>query len=158
MRNRWRLQKSTPEHQPTFNMKISHIVWEQKEEEVFAEMAKLMGLPFADSKTRNWFSYLSKALRNVTSRLTAEEEAEMRQELEQRKRDGNPDHVKRKCVVTFENVVQGCGAICSARFSYIVFTDNYLLTCTHTDWQKNSSTSALMMRQDETIWKWVFFP
>jgi len=96
VRNRWHLQKSTPEHQPTFNIKISHIVWEQKEEEVFAEIAKLMGLPFADSKTRNWFSYLSKALGNVISRLTAEEQAEMRQELEHRKKHGNPDHVKRK--------------------------------------------------------------
>jgi len=62
----------------------------------FAEIAKLMGLPFADSKTRNWFSYLSKALGNITSRLMAEEQAEMQQELEHRKKHGNPDHVKRK--------------------------------------------------------------
>ena len=96
MCNRWRLQKSTPDAQPTFKIKISNIVWEWKEKEVFAEIATLMNIRHAATKTPGWFAYKSKAIGNVISTMPDREIQKMRREIEHREWEGNPEHIKRK--------------------------------------------------------------
>lgn len=77
-------------------LKISDLIWEHREEDVFKEIARLMNIKHADSTTSGWFGHRSKALKNVRKQLSDAEIDAFRMQIEKRKNEGNPEHIKRK--------------------------------------------------------------
>lgn len=95
MRNTWRGAKISEEPRP-FKVKQIEVLWETKNDLVWAEIATLLGTDTADSNTPHWFTKRMKALKNVYERLTEEEKIELQGECNRRELEGNPEEVKRK--------------------------------------------------------------
>ncbi|KAF9559422.1 hypothetical protein CPC08DRAFT_763300 [Agrocybe pediades] len=96
VRNTWRLQKSTRDRQPSFLVRKSDVVWDQMNKEVFAEIADLMGLEEADTRTEGWFDYRTKAIKNVIDGLDEHQLGKINEEVLRRRKQGNPEHIQRK--------------------------------------------------------------
>jgi len=79
-----------------FKVKINELLWEKKQDLVYAEIARLLGTDTADSNTEHWFSKRMTALKNVYNRLTEEEIIELRAECTRREKEGNPEDIKRQ--------------------------------------------------------------
>jgi len=79
-----------------FKVKINELLWETKQDLVYAEVARLLGMDKADSDTPNWITKRMKALKNVYGRLTEEEKMELQEERKRREKEGNPEELKRQ--------------------------------------------------------------
>jgi hypothetical protein len=78
VRNTWRLPKPTtiaPKIQ--INVKLTTALWLSREEDVWVEIASLLGVPEATSNTPGWFEVRMKALGNMLARMTPEEKEEL---------------------------------------------------------------------------------
>lgn len=54
----------------------------------------MMNIRHADSHTKGWFAHRSKAIGIVIEKLSEDEKHKIRGEIERRKVEGNPEHVK----------------------------------------------------------------
>lgn len=96
MQNTWRVPKADKDPGGILKVKRNEVLWRMKEEEVWAEIARLFGIQSADSNTPGWIGKRMKALQNVHERLTPEEKEELERECERIKREGHPEDLRRQ--------------------------------------------------------------
>lgn len=71
IRNNWRLGDSPT--QSKILVKRTDIVWDQHQDKVFKEIAKMLKVPTATKDTPGWFQCRMKAIGRVTSQMTENE-------------------------------------------------------------------------------------
>ncbi|PPQ80264.1 hypothetical protein CVT25_003703 [Psilocybe cyanescens] len=71
MQNTWRGTKVAETVIFGAPMKRTEVLWHTRKNNVFAEIASLMGLDSASTQTPNWFDFCMKALGNILQRMSA---------------------------------------------------------------------------------------
>ncbi|PPQ76007.1 hypothetical protein CVT25_004621 [Psilocybe cyanescens] len=71
MQNTWRGTKVAETVIAGAAMKRTEVLWRTRKDDVFAEIASLMGLDSASTQTPNWFDFRMKALGNILQRMSA---------------------------------------------------------------------------------------
>jgi len=80
------------------NAKLTQVLWLTQEKDVLAEIASLLGVPEANTKTPGWFGVRMKAMGNIIERMSPEERAELEKERERISQEGHLEDVRRKYV------------------------------------------------------------
>jgi hypothetical protein len=75
---------------------LTDILWWTRQDEVFEEIANLMGLESANTNTIGWFPLRTKASKNILDRMTEEERGMLETEAERLQKEGLPPDVQRK--------------------------------------------------------------
>ncbi len=76
--------------------KRTDLIWRDRKEEVMEEVAKVLGLETATSRSPGFFAARQKALLKMLARLTEIELKALDAEVERISREGNPEEVKRQ--------------------------------------------------------------
>lgn len=79
-------------------MKLTEALWLTREQDVLAEIATLLGVAEATTKTPGWFGLRMKALGNILERMTPEEKAALDIERERISQEGHPEEIRRRFV------------------------------------------------------------
>lgn len=82
-------------------MKKTEVLWKTRQEEVFAEIAMLLGTDSANASTPGWFNQRMPALGNILSRMTTAEKDELEKERQRLDLEGNREEDKRRSVPTY---------------------------------------------------------
>ena len=77
MQNTWRSPKMSKTQSAGLPIKRSELLWLTRKDEVFVEIAELLGVESADTTTPNWFHKRMVAIGNILERMTEEEQAEL---------------------------------------------------------------------------------
>ena len=80
-------------------MKISEVLWKTRQDEVFAEIATLLGIQSANASTPGWFNQRMPALGNILARMTMSEREELEKDRQRLELEGNKEEEKRKSVL-----------------------------------------------------------
>lgn len=72
------------------------MVWKTRQEEVWTEIAKLLGVESANTRTTGWFETRMVAVHNIIARMTAEENAELDEEVARMSKEGHSEEHKRQ--------------------------------------------------------------
>ena len=75
-------------------VKPIEVLWQMRQPDVFAEIARLLGIPSANTKTEGWFSKHMLVLKNILTMMSDEEAEELEREQKQIGTQGYPEHVK----------------------------------------------------------------
>lgn len=65
-------------------------------EEVFAEIASLLGLDSADTSTPGWFPHRLTAIGNIIQNMSDGEKADLDKEVSRLQKEGYPEETRRK--------------------------------------------------------------
>ncbi|KAF8182686.1 hypothetical protein BJ912DRAFT_928435 [Pholiota molesta] len=95
IRNNWRLN-SDETLAANFVVKSTTVLWLQRRDEVFEEIATLLGVPKADTSTKGWFGKRMEAMGNILNRMSASEKQEVDDEAARILREGYDDDQKRR--------------------------------------------------------------
>ena len=98
IQNNWRSHRISQKKVFRFKMKISEVLWKTRQDEVFAEIATLLGIQSATASTPGWFNQRMPALGNVLARMTTAEREELEKECQRLELEGNKEEDKRKSV------------------------------------------------------------
>ena len=66
-------------------VKAMEVLWQMRQQDVFAEIARLLGVPLANANTPGWFNKHMQALKNILSTMSDEEAEELEREQKDRK-------------------------------------------------------------------------
>lgn len=73
-------------------VKRSTVAYQLKKEEVFQEIASILGVPKADTHTDKWFETRTIAIQRVMQRMTPAENRQLDEEVQKIEREGySPD-------------------------------------------------------------------
>ena len=81
MQNNWWSSQKSKGQAPNLIVKQSEVIWNQRREEVFAEITKLLDLESADTNTPGWFEMHLKAIWNIHDHMTDKEQLELEAEV-----------------------------------------------------------------------------
>lgn len=99
VRNTWRLPKSaTSVPKIQIHVKLTDALWLTREEDVLAEIATLLNVSKATTKTDGWFGARMTAMGNIIQRMSPEEKAALEKERERLAQEGYQEDIKRKYV------------------------------------------------------------
>lgn len=122
MQNNWRPRQSSKEQAPNFTVKPIEVLWNTRRDEVFAEIAKLLNVAYADATTPEWFNKHMKALHILKSRLTEEEQSALDHEVIRLAEQGYPEEQKRRSALVPMSIVTIVPILysrCAERYSRI---------------------------------------
>ena len=97
LRNVWRVWK-TPVGKPGCRYRLTDILWWTRQDRVFEEIASIMGLDRADTRTPGWFTLRTKASKNIILAMTEDEKKVLEDESDLMEKEGLPQEVQRRCV------------------------------------------------------------
>lgn len=97
LRNVWRIRK-TPVGKPGGRYRLTDILWWTKQKDVFQEIASILGLDNADTKTPGWFQLRTKASKNIINSMTQEDRNNLENEADRMQKEGLPQDVQRRLV------------------------------------------------------------
>ena len=80
MQNTWHKPKAAENPRMVLKVKPIEVLWQTRQEDVFAEIAKLLGVPSANTNTEGWFSKRMQALKNILRMMSDEEAEELERE------------------------------------------------------------------------------
>jgi len=98
IQNNWRPHRTSHKKVAGVKMKISEVLWKTRPQEVYAEIATLLGIESANASTPGWFNQRMPALGNILARMTTAERGELEKECERLELEGNKEEDKRKSV------------------------------------------------------------
>lgn len=101
LQNNWRCHRKSGKKVPGIKMKKTEVLWKTRQEEVFAEIAMLLGTDSANASTPGWFNQRMPALGNILSRMTTAEKDELEKERQRLDLEGNREEDKRRSVPTY---------------------------------------------------------
>lgn len=81
-----------------FVVKRTDVLWLNRQDEVFAEIAKLLGVEKADTQTKGWFNKRMRAMGNIIERMSDEETDALDKEAARILREGYSVEQKHKSV------------------------------------------------------------
>lgn len=108
VRNTWRVTKLNRDGQFK-QYKLTELVWRKDRDQVFEEIAKLMGIDSADTTTEGWFQHRTKACKNILNGMTDAERNTLHQEAEDLAERGWSEDYRRRWVYTGWSRVPGAG-------------------------------------------------
>lgn len=94
MQNTWRKPKAAENPRMVLKVKPIEVLWQTRQEDVFAEIAKLLSVPSANTNTEGWFSKRMQALKNILRTMSDEEAEELEREQKRIGTQGYPEHIK----------------------------------------------------------------
>jgi hypothetical protein len=77
-------------------VKPIEVLWQTRQQDVFAEIARLLGVPSANTNTEGWFSKRMQAMKNILRTMSDEEAEELQREQKRIGTQGYPEHIKRE--------------------------------------------------------------
>lgn len=77
MQNNWQSAQKSKRKLPTFSVKWSEVIWDQRQDEVWSEIEKLLSVTFADAHTPGWFMKHMMALENVYRQMSRQEKEQV---------------------------------------------------------------------------------
>ena len=77
-------------------VKATEVLWQTRQQDVFAKIARLLGVPSANANTPGWFNKRMQALKNILSTMSDEEAEELEREQNRIAAQGYPDYIKRE--------------------------------------------------------------
>ena len=77
-------------------VKATEVLWQMRQQDVFAEIARLLGVPSANTNTPGWFHKCMQALKNILSTILDEEVEELEREQKRIATQGYPDYIKQE--------------------------------------------------------------
>lgn len=96
MQNNWRSPQKSKAKSVNFKVKRNEVIWNERQDEVLAEIASLLDLESADTHTPGWFEKRMKAIRNIQDRMTGKEKLELEAEVARLSKEGYPEDRKRR--------------------------------------------------------------
>ena len=96
MQNTWHKPKAAENPQMVLKVKPIEVLWQTRQEDVFAEIAKPLGVPSANTNTEGWFSKRMQALKNILRTMSDEEAEELERKQQRIGTQGYPEHIKRE--------------------------------------------------------------
>jgi hypothetical protein len=78
------------------NVKLTTALWMTRQEDVWPEIASLLGVPEASTGTKGWFDVRMKAIGNLIARMSPAEKEELMKERDRIAQEGHPEEIKRK--------------------------------------------------------------
>jgi len=77
-------------------VKPIEVLWQTRQQDVFAEIARLLGILSADANTPGWFQKRMLAMKNILSMMSDEEAEQLERERERIGTQGYPDYIQRE--------------------------------------------------------------
>jgi len=96
MQNTWRKPKAVEAPRMILKVKPIEVLWQTRQQDVFAEIARLLGIPSADANTPGWFQKRMLAMKNILSMMSDEEAEQLERERERIGTQGYPDYIQRE--------------------------------------------------------------
>ena len=72
------------------------VLWWTRLKDVFKEIATILGLDTADTKTPGWFQLRTKASKNIINSMTNEDRNKLENVADQLQKDGFPEELQRR--------------------------------------------------------------
>lgn len=94
--NNWRISKAPAAPPAPLVVKRTDVLWRLRQQEVWIEIADILGIDTADSHTPDWFSHRMVAMKNIISRMTSAELANLDNEVAQLAQKGYSQADQRK--------------------------------------------------------------
>ncbi len=98
MQNNWRLSGISQTESSPISIKRTEVLWRSRREDVFAEIATLLGVESADTNTPGWFHKRMPALGNILRRMTTAEKEELDRERDRMVKEGHTEEDRRRSV------------------------------------------------------------
>lgn len=96
--NNWRARRITQQKVPGLRMKKTEVLWKTRQEDVFAEIAILLGVESANATTPGWFNQRMPAMGNILARMTTLEKQQLEKDRERLQLEGYKEEDKRRSV------------------------------------------------------------
>lgn len=94
--NNWRMEHGMARKSNHFRPSSQTVMWNNRNKEVMAEIANLMGIEEATTKTPGWLHLKSKAISNILDRMSFTEREKFDAEVEAAAHVGYPEERKRR--------------------------------------------------------------
>lgn len=95
IRNVWRIKKTDTRYE-TPKYRLTDVLWWTRPEDVFQEIALIMGIESADSHTKGWFELRTTASKQLINKMRDAEKRKLQDEADQMWSMGLPEELKRK--------------------------------------------------------------
>lgn len=96
--NNWRASRNPTRQPANFVVKRTDVLWKTRQDEVWTEIADILGIDTADTNTPNWFNNRMVAIGNIIGRMTDAELAQLDKEVARIGNEGYSEEEKRKYV------------------------------------------------------------
>lgn len=91
----WRIKKRSSQ-QPGHRIRLTDVLWWTRPNDIFVEIASILGIEAADTRTPGWFALRTKASKNILSRMSDDDRNALENEAERILKEGYPSEVQRK--------------------------------------------------------------
>ena len=81
---------------PGSRYRLTDVLWWTRPKDVFKEIATILGLDTADTKTPGWFQLCTKASKNIINSMTNEDRNKLENVADQLQKDGFPEELQRR--------------------------------------------------------------
>lgn len=98
IQNNWRLRKAGGNTKSLWYVRKSDVIWTTRKDLVFKEIAILLNIDKADTRTPGWFGKRTPAIRQVLSKMLPEEKAQLDKQIKKIESDGYPEEQRRMYV------------------------------------------------------------
>lgn len=88
--------RRTHQAKPGSRFRLTDVLWSTQKEKVFEEIASILGLDHADTKTPGWFGLRTKASKNIIDRMPEDEKKSLEDEADRMQEVGLPKDVQRR--------------------------------------------------------------
>lgn len=95
LRNVWRVRRNTTA-KPGSRYRLTDILWWTREEKVFEEIASILNLETANTRTPGWFQLRTKASKRILDSMSEDERNVLENEADRMRKEGLPPDVQRK--------------------------------------------------------------
>jgi len=95
LRNVWRVKRNIPA-KPGSRYRLTDVLWWTREEKVFEEIASILNLESANTRTPGWFQLRTKASKRILDSMSEDERNVLENEADRMRKEGLPQDVQRK--------------------------------------------------------------
>jgi hypothetical protein len=99
VRNNWRPYSTTQETRTNVKVTAINVVWETQKTAVEDKLKEILGVEDLDARHPGYFQQRTAAAKQVLEEMTEQERTAITQIVEDRRAKGNPEAVRRKCVI-----------------------------------------------------------
>ena len=96
VRNNWRPYSTTIETKPNIKISAINVVWQTQKAVVEEKIKEILGVEELDTRNPGYFQQRMAAAKRVLDEMTEQERTAINQIVEERKAQGNPEHIRRE--------------------------------------------------------------
>lgn len=79
-----------------YRYRLTDFLWWTRQEDVFKEIASLLNIETADTRTPGWFQLRTKASKNIIDGMSEDDKKKLENEADLMQKDGLPPEIQRK--------------------------------------------------------------